>query len=411
MSACDHRNLRCLNQYDTFRKYECLTCGDVLMCECERELAIAFLPHQTHRGSEFGTRKRFRVTGFALGVCPACRDEQEPPHPMAATWGRKGKVERFYWREIQKTYFTLAKGWLAAHGESVNDILDLKARFPEVDDTLRREAHEHWKAAHRKAPKYDMTEETGASFLQETPVPTTVIDVPYVQIARDGQQIGRWLNEAEQAVGVEAIAAEWYAAQGYRVLRCERALPSGWVGTLLARVIQDPDDPRQRTCLRGSTLGWRSDDRSTPLISFSLPEDFGSVAYFERRRSDIERELDALRTVASLVDEYERRFEASEGLRDYLWAADDLPVETARTALAVLPAAFVLDAIDWVIRDFWNRQPGWPDVLAFRDDAFLFAEVKSPHDTLSKDQMNWFRWAINVAQVPCEVLRVRRATR
>jgi hypothetical protein len=411
LSACDHSAVRCLNHYDTFRKYECLTCGDILMCECERELALAFLPHQVRYGTEFGIRKRYPVTRFAPGICAACRGESEAPHPKAATWDRKGKVERFYWREIQKTYFALARRWLTASGESVSDILDFKARFPGVDSSLRREAREHWKTVHRTAPKYDTTEETEASFLADTPVPTEVIDVPYVQTERGDQQLGKWLNATGHMVSAEAVAVEWYEGQGYRVLRCERALASGWVATLLARVIQDSEDPRQRMCFRQSTVGWRSDNRSTPLISFSLPEDFGSAAYFDRRRTAIESELQRLRTVPSIADEYERCFDASEGLRDYLWAAGDPPREIARTALGVLPGAFVLDSIDWVIRDFWNRLPGWPDILAYRDDGFLFAEVKSPHDKLSQEQMNWFRWAINSARVPCEILRVRRAAR
>lgn len=408
MSPCDHKAVRCLNHYDTFRKYECLTCGDVVICECERELACASFPHQVRHGSEFGTRKRYQVTGFARGICPECRGESETPHPMAATWGRKGKIERFYWREIQKTHFALARRWLAAHGETVADILEFKARFPEAESSLSREAREHWKTVHRTNPKYDTAEETEASFLAKTPVRTRFIDVPYLQVERDGQQLGKWLNSAGQAVGVEAVAAEWYEQQGYSVLRCERALASGWVATFLAGVIQDPDDPRQRSCLRSSTTGWRSNNRSTPVIAFALPEDFGSSAYYARRGPAIQFELQRLRAAPSLPEEYERRLGLSEGLRDYLWATEEPLLHTTKTALAVLPRAFVLDSIEWLIQDFWNRQPGWPDLLAYRDAEFVFAEVKSPHDSLSREQMNWFRWAINDARVPCELLRVRR---
>ncbi len=56
----------------------------------------------------------------------------------------------------------------------------------------------------------------------------------------------------------------------------------------------------------------------------------------------------------------------------------------------------------------WNRQPGWPDLLLQSSSEYRFAEVKSPHDKLSLEQLQWFRWAVTEAEIPCEICRVRR---
>jgi hypothetical protein len=32
---CAHSHSRCLNHYDTYRKYLCVDCGAVYMCACE----------------------------------------------------------------------------------------------------------------------------------------------------------------------------------------------------------------------------------------------------------------------------------------------------------------------------------------------------------------------------------------
>ena len=108
---CTHDCRRCLNYYDTIPKYICEDCGIVHMCACDEPLATQFLPHQTRKGSEYGTRKRHPVAGFAPNLCPTCRGEPEPACPMAAVPGRKGKIERYYWREITKTYHSLARDY------------------------------------------------------------------------------------------------------------------------------------------------------------------------------------------------------------------------------------------------------------------------------------------------------------
>lgn len=406
--SCRHPNVRCLNHYDIFRKYLCEDCGEVWMCECERELAVTFLPHQTRFGSEYGTRKQYPVIGFAPGLCAECRGETEEPHPRAAIYGQKGKVERFYWREIYKTYLTIARDWMLKHGVQVRDVLKLKSRFPDETKKMKKEAHKFWQERHKRDPKYDTSELTVTAFLSRVSVPQREIEASYVQIERGDQKLGKWINEAGDPVSAEDIAAEHYEKEGFTVWTCERRLISILVGTFCCHVIQDPADPRIRTVMRGSTRGWTSQNRDTPLISFLLPEDFGSREFYFRREAEFRELISKLRETDNLGALFEELLEPSTMLRDYLWVNEDEVVDLVRTALKVIPHSMIVDFIDWTIRDFWQRQPGWPDLLLLKSDEFRFSEVKSPHDKLSLEQMRWFRWVVEEAGVPCEICRVRR---
>ena len=409
MKKCTHRSVDCLNHYDTFRKYLCLECGGIYICECERELAKAFLPHQIDFAQEYGTRKRIRVSGFALRLCAECRGEDEEPHPRAAIWGQKGKVERFYWREIFKTECEFALHWLRDQGQTVQDITEFQSRFPVVSKEIRRKAKQHWQKIHKENPKYNLTERTEAGFLSNINVPIIEVEAPYVQVEKGNQQIGKWISPTGCQVSAEDFTKEWYKKQNFRVLHCERTLISTWIGTFLVNVVQDPSDPRQQECIRHSTRGWRSDKRDTPLISFLLPQDFGSADYFERCRGKFESAIEQMKKAPHLTDLFVRLLKPSVLLRDYLWVNEDNVIETAHEALSIIPKEIVIDSIHWAIQDFWNRRSGWPDLLIYRDIEYRFVEVKSPHDRLSQEQMDWFDWAISNSQIPCELFRIKRA--
>ena len=405
---CEHKQVRCLNQYETFRKYQCENCGGVFICECERGLALAFLPHQIQIATEYGTQRTYAVNGFALNICAECRGVIDEAHPRAAIYGQKGKVERYYWREIDKTYYGYALTWLNNNSERVRDIDEFQARFPDEAEELQKMAKQHWQNVHTLNPKYDIREETEAQILSRIIVPINKITAEYRQIERNDQKIGQWVGQGGDLVSVEQIAAEWYAQKGYTVLRCERVLISSLVATLLARSIQTMNDPRMQTAFRNSTRGWTSQNRNTPLITISLPEDFGSASYYERRKDALRSSIQKLEESISVRATFDQLLAESESLRDYLWVNNNEAVETTRIALNILSKEQVIACVKWVIQDFWQRQPGWPDFVMFRNSDFRFVEVKSPHDKLSKEQMNWFKWAVEEANIPCEICRVER---
>jgi hypothetical protein len=376
------------------------------MCECESELATTFLPHQIGFASEYRTGKRIPVDGFAPNICAECRGEIEEPYPKAEIWGLKGKVERFYWREIFKTYCELLLEYYG-HNFEFRDITEHDFAFPDVKKNLWQKSKNLWQNIHRTKPKHNTKERTCAELLVETPMVVREISAPYRQIERDGQKIGKWIDPYGNLVSVEELVMTWYKNQGFNVLKCERKLISVWVGTFLGVAIQDRSDPKTRLVMRGSTRGWTNINRNTPNISFYLPEDFGSANYYLRRREVIDSW--SVRMEASpLTALYDVLLRETEFIRDYLWVADDDAVNLGRKALEILPKEVIVKSVKWAISDFWNRQSGWPDLLVFNNNEFRFSEVKSPHDKLSQDQMNWFEWALIEGEIPCELVRVKR---
>jgi hypothetical protein len=327
---------------------------------------------------------------------------------MAAIRGRKGKVERFYWREITKTFHSLARSWLLQNDKHVANIIEFRSRFSDAAKALRKQALQYWQGEHRKKPKYDMSEPTVKELHNDVDVPETIVFAQYVQVPRAEQKLGKWRNSSGELVSAELIASEFYRSQGWTTHLCERKLASVLYGTFCFSVVQDEDDPQVRIGYRKSTRGWIDAKRNTELIAIPLPQDFGSTAHFKRRSAEYAPLFSFLRS-ENLSDVFEEWLGPSESLRDYLWANDDAPVALGRNVLRAVPAASVVGWIEWIAGDFWHRQPGWPDLFLVRDAAYRFAEVKSPHDELSQEQMRWFKWALREAGVPCEVCRVRRS--
>lgn len=405
--SCCHENVVCLNHYETFRKYFCHDCGKTWMCECERELALQFLFHQVRFGREYSTQLRYPVSGFAKNICNACQGKKEEAHPRAAIYGQKGKVERFYWREIYKTYLERVQSFLKEKKIVVKDIIEFERKFPKKAKLMRKDAKKVWQLLHKDSPKYYLKELTEAAFLSKVKVPQRYLAFEYAQIQKGNQKIGKWVNQKGNFVSPEDIAIEWFENEGFSAKKCERKLISVLVGTFCFSVIQDPKDPRIRLSMRGSTKGWTPKNRDTPLIQFLLPEDFGNNEYFKRRSKAFNNLLESLKN-ADMKNLFEELLSPSESLRDYLWVNDDDAVELGRIALRVMSKGLVLKCINWGIRHFWDRQSGWADLLVFNADEFKFVEVKSPKDKLSLEQMNWFKWAIN-EDVPCEILRLKKS--
>lgn len=359
-------------------------------------------------GTQYGTQRRFPVSGFAKGICFQCRGLKEEAHPRAAIYGQKSKVQRYYWREIFKTKCEMAYDWMQQQGLTTSSISEFRSMFPQKYKELSTLARKRWQDYHKKTPKYSMREETEAEFLSKVDVPSREISAQYLQILKGNRKLGRWLGSTGQPCSAEEIAVEHYKSLGYDVRSCERRLVTIWVGTFLSPVIQDRSDPRSKCGFRRSTRGWKTGNRDTSMIHFWKPEDFGSLQYYERRHEAIENWIGRIERTKDLDVMFERLLDESTALRDYLWVSEDACVELGRTALHVIPPETVAKCIRWAIQDFWTRQPGWPDLLVFRSGEYLFVEVKSPLDELSKEQMSWFRWATEESHVPSEICRLKR---
>jgi hypothetical protein len=246
-----------------------------------------------------------------------------------------------------------------------------------------------------------------AEFLSQVGVPVVTTAADYQQ-EKNQPKTGKWISKEGRLVSVEDIATEWYQSRGYSVLRCEGRIISVWVATFLANAVQDRNDPRLRTGFRTSTRDSKPHRQNAPLISILLPDDFASAGYYQRREDAIQANIQQMRSTQNLQILFDELLDRSESLRDYLWVNDDEPVKAARIALNIVPRELVIASVNWAIKQFWQRRCGWPDLFVYNADSFAFSEVKSPHDHLRPEQMDWFRWAIEESHIPCELCHVAK---
>lgn len=375
------------------------------MCRCEEQIALRLLPHQVVRAYDPVSGKEVNIAGFGESICDECRGVPPQAYPKSEASRVKGKVARFYWREIAKTYYADVAEWLESSDQKVDDILEFEASFPKHAKQLRSHALEHWQHVHRTQPKYSTSEPTITDLFDQD-IPERIFAAEYVKVEIEGTAVGKWLSSTNEPVSAEAIAEERFREQDYSVIRCERRLITSWVGVFLCHAIQRGDD-RLITGYRRSTIGWAPNSPETPMVEVKIPADFGSASYYLRRKNALEDWIAGVGAAANLGVLFDALIEDSLSLRDYLWVADDQTIRDARTALGFLPASTVARMIRWVIQDFWARQSGWPDFLVYGRDSYFFSEVKSPNDKLSLEQRRWFEWALNDG-FPTEICRVRK---
>ena len=60
------------------------------------------------------------------------------------------------------------------------------------------------------------------------------------------------------------------------------------------------------------------------------------------------------------------------------------------------------------VDDYWGRYVGWPDLLLWRDKAFMMVEVKSSSDKLNADQMRWIADNHEILKLPFRIAKLHR---
>jgi hypothetical protein len=148
------------------------------------------------------------------------------------------------------------------------------------------------------------------------------------------------------------------------------------------------------------------------MISTLHPSDFGTLGYANRREDAIARHLQKMpQDRADLLWEFDYILPHSEGLREYLWAHERDVAARARTLIEVLPPSLVIAILRYLIKDYWGRYLGWPDLLLVRDDSFLFVEVKSSADHLSEEQKRWIADNYDQLRLPFALVKIHREIR
>jgi len=203
---------------------------------------------------------------FVTAVCPACRGQRRPAYAKAEIYGRTGKVERYYWREIE-----LATIRRFAEKHAVHDARTYRAARKAMQaeyDAINESILAEYQQLHQTNPLYYFGPSV-ASKLEALGIEVVQLHGTYVRGAGKDRPI---LHNGHR-ISVEAFAASRLSDAGYRVVLTESRPFHALFGTLMWSWVQDPEDPRVRVVGFGGRDGVGADARG--IIWTSLPDDFG----------------------------------------------------------------------------------------------------------------------------------------
>lgn len=372
------------------------------MCVCEEELACRFLPHQLEYATELETRQTVPVTiGFQKNICNACRGLPEKVHPKAEIYGMSSKVLRYYWREIFFETTRRFGDW--ADSQGYTDYHVARQENPDVYSRIKKKMIKEIKELHQRSPKYAYREKSQKQVLEENNVEVVRLEGTHVKRAERGVGI----LDGTEICSPEEFVARYYGQQGYDVLFTESIPFHVIFGIFMWLLIQDPKDLFVRIVGFGDRNAF-DEGREGKQIWTHLPEDFGTPGYAVRRSAAIDDHFALITSNDDLLGLFDYWIEPSEGLRQYLWAHRTEDVDRARRIVSLLPMDDILRILRYLIRDYWRRYLGWPDLIAYNQDGFFFAEVKSSRDRLREDQKNWIYGNSSELHLPFKLVKIHK---
>lgn len=398
--TCVHPNVTCINQYELIRKYRCLDCDAVMMCCCDEKIGKKFLSHQLAHGTCHKSKEGIRVThGFQRNICRECRGLPADCYPVASIFGRTSNIKRYYWRELAFKQYEIYEqlggdpdAYLYAVEES------------EIMLSAKTHALAAIKAQHADNPKYEYAKESNEAFLKRLEVPIRQVEGNIV----GGSQSKAKIQYQDELLGVEQYASQIYQNRGYEVLELESMPIHALFGVFAWMLIEDPEDEKVQLSGFGERGAYELDG-SKNIMWVPLPSDFGSDGYAERRASAIERHFsDFGESKEDLLWLFDYWVPYSEGLRQYLWAHRRETVQTARKLVEVLEPSTTILILKYLLNGYWRRYLGWPDLLVYNSESYLFVEVKLSKDKLSEDQRRWVEDNQAQLKLPYEILKVNR---
>jgi len=354
------------------------------MCACEEDFAHRFFSHQLDTGTELKTQLRVQVTaGFQENICNTCRELPEEGHPKAEIYGMSSKVIRYYWREIIFGTTQRFGDWSDSQGYT--DYFAAQRDHPDVYSRINKDIIEEIKDLHKRSPKYTYQEKSQKQVLEENNVEVVKLEGEHVKLADRGIGI---IHEGKIYSPEEFVACH-FRQLGYDVLFTESIPFHVIFGIFMWLLIQDPKDPLLRIVGFGDRNTVEEGYESEQIWTH-LPEGFGSSDYVIRRARDIEDHFALIKSnQEDLLGLFDYWIEPSEEFRHYLWAHRAEDVNKARVVVSVLSVEEILRILRYLLKDYWGRYTGWPDLLVYNQDSFFFSEVKSSRDKLRENQKNW----------------------
>jgi hypothetical protein len=271
---------------------------------------------------------------------------------------------------------------------------------------IERQVTKEIRDLHDRSPKYRYAELSQSEVLAAGQVEVVKLDGTYV---RNSGKEKVTLLEDGRTYSVEEFAALYFERQGFQVLPTESIPFHAIFGVFFWLLVQDPADPRVRLASFGER-GAAEDRRPGKMIWTNLPDDFGKPGYARRRAAEIDEHFRSLLKGGTddLLWTFDYWVGPSEDLRQYLWAHRPADVVRAREIVRVLPPDVVRQILRYLIGAYWQRFCGWPDLLVYRKEEFLFAEVKSSGDELSEDQKRWIKDNHDELHFPFKVVKIHR---
>lgn len=403
--GCDHSSVKCVNQYELIRKYQCDFCGHVMMCSCEEEFARKYLPHQITFGTDYSSKEQVLVTlGFQTGICNACKGLPLETHPMAEIHGRTTKISRYYWREIAFATIEKFAEWAGSSGFAnwTDALLDNQEKYKSIERNCIVEIQQQ----HDTNPLYSYSNLSQAEVIERYGIEVIDVDGTYIQTHERGVRL--W--EENSVLTPETFAEKYFSNRGYNVIFTESRPFHVLFGVFFWMLIQDPSDPKNRIVAFGNRFSFDKGEDGETVYTF-LPEDFGSEGYFRRRETAIDEHMSMIRqNQHDLLGLFDYWLQPSNELRQYLWAHHEDDLAKARQIVEVLPEAVVVNILRYLIESYWQRYLGWPDLLLFKNGEILFVEVKSSKDKLKDDQKSWIKDNYEFLHLPFKILKIHKAS-
>ncbi|GAI35417.1 unnamed protein product, partial [marine sediment metagenome] len=212
----------------------------------------------------------------------------------------------------------------------------------------------------------------------------------------------------ETVCTVEEYARLYFQEKGHNVLETESIPFHVIFGTYMWILIQDLRDSKNRLVMFGDRIAYDKKEKGKEIRTI-LPEDFGTSGYYKRRQVDIIKHInDLARDDSDLMWLFEYWIDPSFELRNYLWAHREDDICKAKIIVRKLGLEVIKNILHYLVKDYWSRYLGWPDLFVYNENEYFFMEVKSSNDKLSDNQKNWIKGNYEELKLPFKLLKFHK---
>jgi hypothetical protein len=193
----------------------------------------------------------------------------------------------------------------------------------------------------------------------------------------------------------EQFAQQYYVEQGFNVVWSENDFWWEVMALLFWEVIFAPIEGAVAVGLDGEeyfpTPGTHDFEKlfSTFIQMNGMPRDFFAIEFYQRRRAIIDnrfRELENSNLIDKLTTSYQQHYGQNcrpiENWNKY-------SLDNLISPIKFFQKAIVLGVCRRLLSYFSYNRAGLPDLIAYRENEIIFAEVKSKNDKLSQKQHEW----------------------